>query len=166
MCLAEVYSDEDMNRIVEGLPEVAPGVAEVWKAVEVEGDIYRPIYDYGSHRYKPSISIAHREKINEILVSYWSGYHFFLTPEDALRYGKKRGCCMGLIIKCFITREMVTAVGRSWLGSSACAVVVSQAFFPTYPATEAKLEDFLAYLEQEQAETKQVELATAERSAK
>jgi hypothetical protein len=153
MCLSEVYSDEDMNKIVEGLPEVAPGVVEVWKVTAVEttinGSQYRPIYDYKEHRYSFPFSIA-QSRINSTYwgCKYWTGYHFFISKDDALAYldsphGKEHP--VARCIKCFVLKEWITTIGKDCRLNKNGVLVASQAFFPTYPETEAKLEDFLEW---------------------
>lgn len=126
MCLLKVYTDEDMNRIVEELPEVAPGVVEVWKAAETKEGAFCAIIALRDYIYQNGINIATQVKIYE---SYWSGYHFY----------SKRSACWGWaknakFLRCYIKKEWITAVGT--LGGQTypeIAFVTSQAFSPLIP---------------------------------
>lgn len=142
MCLAKVWTDEEMNKWLEGQGEVV----EVWKAATIKNEQYHPCYPYRSHRYQFPMSLARRELIREYGVRYWSGYHFFLNKEEAENYGKMESD--GQVIKCFVLKKWITAIGesgRTRLSKSGfyypITIVASQAVFPHFPDTEARLED-------------------------
>ena len=142
MCLLEVYSDQDMNRIVEELPEVAPNIIRLHKIVEAPQGIAWANYHQDCSFcciYRSGINIARREHLS-FPPRYWTGFHFYL---------KKFTIFPALEITCLLRPEWITAVGKDFGGVT---FVASQAFFPTYPETEAKLEDFLAWLKENDKE--------------
>jgi hypothetical protein len=149
VCLSEVYTDEDMNRIVEELPEVAPEVVEVWKIARNNSTIacaYRAPCE--GKKYPTGHGGAEQKKLPYL--SYYTGYHFCLSKSDANDWHNSPYPDYCHAIKCYILKEWITCAGKQrGLGVSYIAVevlVASQAFFPTYPETEAKLGDFLRWL--------------------
>lgn len=155
MCLSEIYTDADMNRIVEELPEVALGVVEVWKVAEAIGGVY-------SNWFFPPVQPINYQPFSKADVSlkiknakgttYWAGFHFYPNPFGAQEFRQTLGggstTCQPTLIKCLIKKDWITAAGKD-IG---LALVTSQAFFPTYPETEARLEDFLAWLKENDTE--------------
>ena len=164
MCLEEIYTDEDMNEIVRGLPEVAPGVVEVWKVACPGIQVFSPIVFY-NQSYKSGINFARKKRIQiQHQKTYWTGYHFAKSKKTALNwYGN--GPFPHIAIRCYILKEWIASIGKQpgqWNQDIHLTLVASQAFFPTYPETEAKLEGFLAWLkdnDKEYAESQLCEMA-------
>lgn len=169
MCLYEVYTDEDMNAIVKGLPEVAPGVVVGHKIVDVRKDGYYS-WDWPSWNYKfaPRMAAATKTKIRAPQADYWSGFHFFLKinskiaknvdKPDIFRRGESISSAH---ITCLVPKDSITAVGRENNIDRSKCIIASQAFFPTYPETEARLEDFLAWLKDNDPEYAESQLCEA-----
>lgn len=73
----------------------------------------------------------------------------------------------GVFIKCLVRKQDISAVGKNEIGYSYLGdrqwteyhltIIAEKAFFPTYPETEAKLGDFLAW----QNETEKQDVAAA-----
>ena len=155
MCLREIYTDEDMNRIVEELPEVVPGVVEVWKATFEVNSGFQGGVETGHFRFAAGICTAEKVRLEtDEGVGYFSGFHCFFRRYAALRLcvsAKPYNFSPIVLIKCYTKKEWITAVGQNYVAkrknkkTTRTSLVASQAFFPTYPETEAKLEDFLAW---------------------
>ena len=165
MCLAEIYTDADMNRIVEELPEVAPGVVGVWKAAIVRPTAFEPII-CRYQVFQNGTNFAKKTKIkNETNQAYyWTGYHFGQSKQGALNwYGK--GFSIPTAIRCYVLKEWITSIGKQcgqWNSGIYTTIVASQAFFPTYPETEARLEDFLNWLKENDLEWAESQLERIE----
>lgn len=157
MCLSEVYTDEDMNRIVKELPEVAPGVVRLCKlASVVKGKLcnyfWTPVAIFPPKtQYDVGFNGAIVEKTSTFCkkpkqVYYYTGLHFLFKGNPAQRFliDYNHWADKYIKISCLLKKEWISSVGRDRpLGTT---LVASQAFFPTYPATEAKLSDFLRWL--------------------
>ena len=149
MCLEEVYSDEDMNHIIEGLPEVAPQVVEVFKVALVRSNAHTPIY---SRTFKnelfSGIGSAKQCLIKDSPVSYWSGYHCYINKNEAESWNdfQNRHRNPTEILTVLVKKEWITAIGSDSYSHKDLTLIASQAFFPTYPETEVKLGDFLIWL--------------------
>ncbi len=162
MCLSSIYTDEDMNRIVEELPEVAPGVVEVFKVVCVVNEQYHALNFHES--FVSGMNYAKQPFVEaKCNTKYYAGFHFWSKMEDSTDTGRRmpfvstsEGMLVDLalhkniiathigVVSCIVKKEWFTAVGKCEYAGS--VLVTSQAFFPAYPETEAKLEDFLAWL--------------------
>lgn len=159
MCLSVVYDDEKMAEAIEALPEVV----EVWKVVEMHSltSAFACLFGLGHPRtdYKYGFNKATVELVHTVRARYYSGFHFFAQKTDAaslLRHAidypwtpwySGGGFCL---IRCFIKTAWITAIGFD-MGRT---IVAEKAFFPTYPETEAKLEDFLAWQKENESPVK------------
>ena len=142
MCLAKVWTDEQMNEWLEGQGEVI----EVWKAVSkwnTHNYFSAPCeYMYGG--YPAARGIAQQIMIKQGGFRYMSGFHFCLTKADAKAWGNFDD---GICIKCYIKKEWIIAIGAqprlfAREGDPLISIIVaSQAIFPHYPETEARYED-------------------------
>ncbi|GAH43372.1 unnamed protein product [marine sediment metagenome] len=143
MCLARVWTDEEMEEWLAGQGEVV----EVWKVVHQEQQrYYSPLY-VPVKAYKAGLNnIAKREKITATCDSqYYAGFHFFLLNEKT--HSNFRNCFLTkspAVIKCLLKKDWITAMGDSgYLGESGIltSVVALRAVFPHHPETEARYED-------------------------
>ena len=174
MCLEEVYTDEDMNRIVEELPEVAPGVVEVWKVAFTKSGCFKGGDVTGHFIFTDGLCTAQKIKLGAKNATYFSGFHCFPRRYTALRLhvGAAQAFLFprseAAVIKCYLKKEWITATGDGCVSVNKkekpitrLALVASQAFFPTYPETEARLEDFLAWLKDNEPEYAESQLCEA-----
>jgi hypothetical protein len=141
MCLARVYTDEEMEEWLADKPEVI----EVWKVAKVSCGAYMaPIR--GRNVYESGLNIVEKEIIHALNYSkYWAGFHFFSKPKRYIggKIDRKYYTC----IKCLVKKEWITAIGIEHWKSTRLVIVASQAIFPHYPETEARLEDMDCYPE-------------------
>lgn len=155
MCLSEVYDDEQMQEAIEALPEVAPGVVEVWKVVAKRDNFYVTPMPQWRIRIPNGIGIAPKKvliKDYKDTGQYWSGWHVFATEYSAKTMKKAADPRpppeQVRILKCLIKKDWVGACGLAaidWDYNTGLTFVVEKAFFPTFPSTEARLEDFLEW---------------------
>ena len=130
MCLSRVFTDEEMEEWLADKPEVI----EVEKWVTVSSG-YGSFYDTCSFacRYESGLNQARCERPKETGGGkYWPYFHFWVKPPSWIESSTQR------IIKCIVKKEWITAIGEDGLRLS---IVASQAVFPHYPETEARLED-------------------------
>lgn len=160
MCLSEIYTDEDMNRIVEELPEVVPGVVVLQKIVQKEMGFFEVPFSNAylrikQRQYENGINIAEKNLLfaEASKAQYWSGFHFsqnvhFEQGEFPLVWRSR------IIISCLVKKDWLQVAGKQW---NRTWLVASQAFFPIYPDTEAKLEDFLAWQKENDPEYAEIQ---------
>jgi len=133
MCLREIWSDDKMNKWLNGQPDVI----EVVKAVS-EGSnhwlsyhrLVQCVAGYSKANYIPKI-------ITDDESMYFAGYHFF--TKESVDSRSKEGDPITPLIKCLVKKDWITAIGNQW--SWATVLVASEAVFPHYPETEARYED-------------------------
>jgi len=182
MCLLEVYSDEDMNAIIEELPEVAPGVVKIFKFVCVVNGKYHALNFQES--FAGGINCAKQPFIKaECNTRYYAGFHFWSKMEYATDTGQTlpfidsvnivnfllfcRLQSKGIsathlgVISCFVKKDWITAAGKT--NEEGDSLVASQAFFPAFPEVEAKPEDFLGWLKENDPEYTQAQLCEQEK---
>lgn len=149
MCLAKVFSDDEMAEYLEAQPEVI----EVWKVAWAlpNRKVYAPCICFNESiesdvPFPSGIGIANNtRKISTLSQEYWSGYHSFAALEDA-EYDKRVSDRAflnqkNIVVKCLIKKEWITTIGEeNWSGSK-IVIITSQAVFPHYPETEARWED-------------------------
>lgn len=145
MCLSEIWTDEEMESWLAEQPEVI----EVHKLiVKGEDDI---CYTGFGCRQESQAAFNKANSTEKIIadnkITYWSGFHFFTEEWDATRIitdGRER------VVKCFIKKDWITAMGiERWGNSDSVVIVASQAIFPHYPETSARPEDMQPFLKQE-----------------
>jgi len=179
MCLSIVYHDERMLEEIECMTEEIPGVVRVWKVVRrkmmafprpAEISLYNPDppesdlklpytrYCWVALNYPSQLLEGYREAslgfchCQKQHAKYWTGFHGFLNPYQAFgvwasckRFKKADG---KFLISLLIEKNWITAVGEQ---GSTLIVVSSAIFGPTYPYTEARIEDYLAWRKQHQS---------------
>ncbi len=135
MCLARIYSDDEMAEYLEGQPEVI----EVWKIVKYQQGCFEPAIREGL--YKDGFNTTKSQKISvSNNRTYWSGYHFFTSRPDDEKCAQQRI----VVIKCLVKKEWISAIGVQRWGDvpDIDVIIVSpQAIFPHYPEIEARYED-------------------------
>lgn len=165
MCLARVFTDEEMDEWLEGQPEVI----EVFCIAIDDIDCYESL-NYGE-KYVGSLNHAAKTPIEEPKAKYWSGYHSFpdLSLIAPIRKSIKKHPRASfldprpvVLLKCLVRKEDITAVGMDKNPTPGhfdlhIVIVASQAIFPHYPETEARLEDL------PKEEIAQTEMAVAEK---
>ena len=139
MCLAKVWTNEEMNEWLEGQGEVI----EVWKVTTVlNNESYGNYYRGCSYTcaYLGGLDVARPEwMLEKKSFRYWPNFHFFekAPPRTHTTYLMASNHPVQFI-KCLIKKEWVTAVGEE---EGAIVIVASQAVFPHFPDTEARYED-------------------------
>ncbi|MHC4694626.1 MAG: hypothetical protein ACYS67_17945 [Planctomycetota bacterium] len=143
MCLSRIFTYEEMEEWLADKPEVI----EVWKLVrEVSCEAY----------IAPAFGIVYEDGLNSVdkaliqvpnKFKYYAGFHFFTKPLK--RYFEPEIYRMYYTqIKCLVKKEWITAIGIEHWEDFQIAIVASQAIFPHYPETEARLEDVDCYPEE------------------
>lgn len=168
MCLSRVFTDEEMEQAIEELPEVAPGIVRLFKAVCVVDEKYHALNF--QEFFKEGINYAKQPFIKaDCNTKYYAGFHFWGKMEDSNNIDMLvpfvKYCHLTLVmieinhgifasqtgvISCLAKKEWFDTAGRTKRNKT--ALVTSQAFFPTYPETEAKMDDFLKWLEKNDPE--------------
>ena len=130
MCLSRVFTDEEMEEWLADKPEV---IEVIKPALVFDKQWSSPC---GNGRYCGGLNIANKKMVG-MVSKYWSGYHFTFNETWAKRWAHSK------IITCLIKKEWITAIGPESYGEGTVAIniVTSQAIFPHYPETEARLED-------------------------
>ena len=116
MCLAKIWTDEQMAEWLEGQGEVI----EVWKCVGigVNANGYKS-WDWSGFSYKGGLNKANmREKIMaDSGMFYWSGFHCYKKMVFAKKKAKDSIYLAERFqklqaIKCLILKSQITAIGE------------------------------------------------------
>lgn len=137
MCLAEIWTDEQMAEWLEGQGEVIEVEKVVFNTFCGEKAFYPPVT---GRRYENGLNITGQHKINAVGFSYFSGYHFYWRKTGSIRWVHPWG---KITVRCLIKKEWITAIGmgRSDGNEYEIVIVASQAIFPHFPEVEARYED-------------------------
>jgi hypothetical protein len=140
MCLSRVFTDEEMEEWLADKPEVI----EVWKVatpLPFASGFAGWVFSFEDDMYKSGLDNADTKIrcMADDNKKYYVGFHFFVEYCDL---GFYKNFCAYKIIKCYVKKEWITAIGTyDWCGREVLNLVASQAVFPHYPETEARLED-------------------------
>lgn len=152
MCLSEIWTDEQMEEWLAGQGEVI----EVWKVSETAKGIHSNWYSGVPCQNYSGYTEAFIDKKIETTsgFSYWAGFHFYIYKKDAKQFldfiNQTKECFpqyRPVVIKCFVKKEWITAIGKDKNRFCLC-VVASQAIFPRYPETEARMEDMQPFIQE------------------